>query len=101
MLSESDLEIADQWIRDNVLDKGDHYFDDVEEIGDTLKYFFSRHADRAWIVYMVTVKRGQLFSIKKEVYHEETEGDKPDEEEWLVEGGEERGEGSRRDNATR
>jgi hypothetical protein len=84
MLNERDLEIADSWIRANVLDKGDHDFDDVEEDGDTLKYLFTRHPDRAWVVYMVAVKRGKLYSIKKEVYHEESQGDKPDEEEWIV-----------------
>jgi len=86
MLNERDLEIADQWIRDNVLDNEDHDFDDCEEEGDTVKYFFHRHADHASVVYLVTVKRGQLFSIKKEVYHEEGQGDRPDEEEWIVEG---------------
>ena len=71
MLNERDLEIADQWIRRHVLDKGDHDFDDVEEEAKTVKHFFHRHADRASVVYLVTVKHGMLYSIKKEVYHEE------------------------------
>ena len=54
MLSESDLEIADQWIRDNVLDKEDHDFDDVEEEGLSVKYFFHRRRDRASVVYLVS-----------------------------------------------
>ena len=33
MLSERDLEIADAWIRESVLDKWDHDFDDVEKEG--------------------------------------------------------------------
>ena len=86
MLNESDLEIADQWIRDNVFDNEDHDFDDCEEDGDAVKYFFHRHADRASLVYLVAVRRGNLFSIKKEVYHEEGQGDEPDEEEWILEG---------------
>ena len=86
MLNESDLEIADQWIRDNVLENEDHNFDDCEEDGDTVKYFFHRHEDRASVVYLVTVKRGQLYSIKKEAYHEEGQGDKPDEGKWTFKG---------------
>ena len=86
MLNDSDLEIADQWIRENVLDNEDHDFDDCEEDGSTVKYFFHRHADHASVVYLVTVKRGQLHSIKKEAYHEEGQGDRPDEEEWILEG---------------
>ena len=96
MLSESDLEIADQWIRDNVLDNEDHEFDDAEEDGSTVKYFFHRVADHASVVYLVTVRQGTLFSIKKEVYHEEGQGDTPDEEEWIFKGKERKRQGSSR-----
>ena len=41
-------------------------------------------ADHASVVYLVTVRRGKLYSIKKEAYHEEGQGDKPDEEEWIL-----------------
>ena len=70
MLNESDLEIADQWIRDNVLDRGDYEFDDIEEEGDTAKYFFHRHADHASVVYLVTIKQGKLYQLAD---NEETE----------------------------
>ena len=95
MLSERDLAVADAWIREHVLDRRDHDFDDVEEQGSTVKYFFHRRRDRASVVFVVTVKQGQLFSIKKEVYHEEAQGDRPDEEQWLVEGGHQRSGGCR------
>ena len=84
MLNERDLEIADQWIRENVLNREEHDFDNLEEDGDTVKYFFARVRDRACVVCLVTVKNGRLYSIKKEAYYEQSEGDKPDEEEWIV-----------------
>ena len=100
MLSERDLEVADAWIRKHVVDTGDYDFDDVVEEGHTVKYWFHR-CDRASVVFVVTVKRRQLFSIKKEVYREETQGDRPDEVEWVVEGGQERRRRSRRGNPIR
>ena len=90
MLSERDLGVADAWIREHVLDRRDHDFDDVVEEGHTVKYLFRRRRDRASVVFVVTVKHGQLFSIKKEVYHEEAQGDRSDEEQWLIEGGQQR-----------
>ena len=74
MLDERDLEVADRWIRDHVLDNRDHDFDDCEEEGDVVKYFFTRHRDRAWIVFLLRVEDGKLISIKREVYHYEAEG---------------------------
>jgi hypothetical protein len=71
MLNERDLEVADEWIQEHVLEDGVHDFDDAKEEGNTVKYFFNRIADRASVVYLVTVKDGKLVSIKKEVYHED------------------------------
>ena len=84
MLNERDLEVADEWIQEHVLEDGVHDFDNAEEDGDTVKYFFNRIADRAWVVYLVTVKDSKLVSIKKEVYHEDGEGTHADEAEWIV-----------------
>ena len=84
MLNERDLEIADEWIQEHVLEDGVHDFDDAEEEGNTVKYFFNRIADRASVVYLVMVKDGKLVSIKKEVYHEDGEGTRADEAEWIV-----------------
>ena len=95
MLSERDLGIADAWIREHVLDTRDHDFDDVEQQERTVEYLFHRRRDRASVVFLVTVKQGQLFSIKKEVYREEAQGDRPDEEQWLIEGGQQRRGGCR------
>ena len=95
MLSERDLGVADAWIREHVLDTRDHDFDDVEQQERTVEYLFHRRRDRASVVFAVTVKQGQLFSIKKEVYREEAQGDRPDEEQWLIEGGQQRRGGCR------
>lgn len=84
MLNERDLEVADEWIQEHVLEDGVHDFDDAEEEGNTVKYFFNRIADRASVVYLVTVNNGKLVSIKKEVYHEDGEGTRADEAEWIV-----------------
>ena len=84
MLNERDLEVADEWIQEHVLEDGVHDFDDAEEDGNTVKYFFNRIADRASVVYLVTVKEAKLVSIKKEVYHEDGEGTHADEAEWIV-----------------
>jgi len=84
MLNERDLEVADEWIQEHVLEDGVHDFDNAEEDGDTVKYFFNRIADRASVVYLVTVNNGKLVSIKKEVYHEDGEGTHADEAEWIV-----------------
>ena len=86
MLSEKDVEIADQWVERYVLEHGRYDFDDVDEEGDTLRYFFRRHSDCAGVVFVVTVREGKLFSIKKEVYLEDSEGDGADEEEWILKG---------------
>ncbi len=84
MLNERDLEVADEWIQEHVLEDGVHDFDDAEEDGNTVKYFFNRIADHASVGYLVTVKDGKLFSIKKEVYHEDGKGTHADEAEWVV-----------------
>lgn len=84
MLNERDLEVADEWIQEHVLEDGVHDFDDAEEDGNTVKYFFYRIADRASVVYLVTVSNGRLVSIKKEVYYEDGEGTHADETEQIL-----------------
>ena len=74
MLDERDLEVADRWIRDNVLDRENHDFDDCEEDGQVVKYFFTRHRDGASVVFLLRVEDGKLVSINREVYHDEAEG---------------------------
>lgn len=64
-----DIETADRWIRKNVLDKReDETFEDVEESDNTMKYVFG--SDEGIVVYLITVLRGSITSITREVHNE-------------------------------
>ena len=65
MLTEKQLEIADEWIQENV-DMNEFAFDgEIVEKGNTVKYFFCK-CDES-IVYHITIEKERVVNISKEI----------------------------------